>query len=400
MLNDLRVLDLTDEKGWFCGKILADLGADVIKVERPGGDPGRRLGPFYGDEPHPEKSLLWCAYNGGKKGITLDLENEKGAQTLSQLVLNTDFFLESFSPGYLTTFGLGYDDLSQINPKMIYTSISPYGHTGPFKDYPASDITSMAMSGLMKITGYQDRAPLLLGLDQSYGLACTYAAIGTLVAHYARHRTGRGQHVDVSIFECTVLANYLEPVRWEYEQRMVDRMGDRFSRGKGSTTQVWRCRDGYVTWTMMGGEVEIQRLKAIVERMDQEGMAGYLKNKDLEAVHLSQLSEEELRRWEEPIQNFFLKHTKKELESFSNEKNLRLCVINELDAVAESEHLKARGFWQDVEYPEFGRSIQCPGYLFNAPEMNPRLRFKAPRIGEHNEEILGKELEMLKYEPV
>lgn len=400
MLNDLRVLDLTDEKGWFCGKILANLGADVIKVERPGGDPGRRQGPFYGDEPHPEKSLSWCAYNSGKRSITLDLAQEEGIQRFNKLARDADFLLESFSPGYLAGLGLGYQDLSRINPKMIYTSISPYGHTGPFKDYPASDINFMAMSGLMKITGYKDRAPLRLGLDQAYGLACTYAAIGTLVAHYARHRTGRGQHVDVSIFECTVLANYLEPVRWEYEQRLVDRMGDRFSRGKGSTTQVWQCRDGYITWTMMGGEVEIQRLKAIVERMDQEGIAGYLKDLDLEAVHLSQLSEEELRRWEEPIQAFFLNHTKKELEAFSNEKNLRLCVINELDAVVESEHLTERKFWQDIEYPEFGRSFRSPGYLFNAAGMDTRIRFKAPLIGEHNEEILGKELGMSKYETI
>lgn len=392
MLDDLRGLDLTDEKGFLCGKILAELGAEVIKIEKPGGDPGRSKGPFVGNGPHPEKSLYWCAYNSSKKSITLNIDLEEGTRYLRQLVRNADFLLESFPPHYLDRLGLGYEDLSKINPEIIFTSISPFGQTGPYKDFKASDMSLMAMSGLMKITGYKDRPPLRFGLDQSYCLAGAQAAIGTLFALHERNRSEQGQHVDVSMYECLTLANYWEPPRWEFEQRLVERLGDRFSRGKGSTRQVWGCKDGYVTWTMMGGKIEIQRLRAIIEQMDREGMAGYLKTVDLDNVHISKLSDEEIKRWEEPIQAFFMKHTKKELEQFSNERNLTLCVINDLVDVMDTEQLAERGYWKDIEYPEFGRAIKSPGFLFQSSEIDTSVRFKAPSIGEHNADIFEKEL--------
>ena len=144
LLNSCRVLDLTDEKGFLCGKILADLGADVVKIEKPGGDKARSLGPFYHEEPDPEKSLYWFAYNLNKKGITLNIESEEGRQIFTKLVRNADFVIESFAPGYLDDLGLSYLKLSQTNPRIILTSITPFGRTGPYKDYKASDIHSKA----------------------------------------------------------------------------------------------------------------------------------------------------------------------------------------------------------------------------------------------------------------
>ena len=392
MLNGLRALDLTDEKGFLCGKILAELGADVIKVERPGGDPARNIGPFAGSRPDPEKSLYWFAYNSSKRGVTLNVETWEGKHYFMKLVERADFLLESFPPGYMTRHGLGYDRLSKINPKLIVTSITPYGQTGPYKDFDASDISLTAMSGLMKITGYLDRPPLRLGLDQSYCLASTHGATGSLFALHNRHLTGEGQHVDVSMYECLVLANYWEPVRWEFEQRLVDRIGDRFSRGKGSTRQVWRCKDGFVTWTMMGGRVEIQRLKAIIERMDQEGMAGFLTSVDLDNVHISRLSDEDLKPWEDLIAAFFLEHTREELAQFSSEKKLTLSPVNDLVDVFHGEQTDSRGYWQDLEYPELGTRIKSPGFLYRSSDMETHARFRAPRIGEHNREIFEGEL--------
>ena len=392
MLDGLRVLDLTDEKGFLCGKILAGLGADVIKIENPGGDPGRNIGPFYGRRPHPERSLYWHAYNSNKRSITLNIELEEGVRILKKLVKNTDILLESFPPTHMTRLGLDYEALFEINPKLIFTSVSSFGKTGPYRDLRSSDITFMAMSGLMNITGYTDRAPLRFGLDQSYCLAGTQAAIGTLFALFNRHSTGEGQHVDVSSYECLVLANYWEPVRWEFEKRLVHRLGDRFSRGKGSTRQVWRCKDGYVTWTMMGGRVEIERLKAIVEEMDREGMAGFFKTVDLDNVHISQLTDEEIRTWEDLIGAFFLRHTKEELARLSKEKNLTLCIVNELLDVMDSDHLAQRKYWEDVEIPETGIVLKSPGFLFQSTEMNTHVGFRAPRIGEHNKEIYETEM--------
>ena len=153
ILGSYRVLDLTDAKGFLCGKILADLGADVIKIEKPGGDSSRSLGPFYHEIQDPEKNLYWFAYNLNKRGITLNIESEKGRQIFIRLAQKADFIIEAFSPGYLDNLGLGYSKLSQINPRIILTSITPYGQTGPYKNYEASDIDVMAMGGLMYITG-------------------------------------------------------------------------------------------------------------------------------------------------------------------------------------------------------------------------------------------------------
>ncbi len=134
MLSPYRVLDLSGEKGLLCGKLLADLGADVIKVERPGGDVVRHLGPFYQDDPHPEKSLFWWAYNTGKRSITLEVAQRDGAEILKRLAKSADFLVESYPPGYLASLGLGYDALAAINPGIILISITSFGQTGPYRD--------------------------------------------------------------------------------------------------------------------------------------------------------------------------------------------------------------------------------------------------------------------------
>jgi crotonobetainyl-CoA:carnitine CoA-transferase CaiB-like acyl-CoA transferase len=393
LLDGIRALDLTDEKGFFCGKILANLGVGVIKVERPGGDRTRMLGPFCDGEVNPEKSLCWVAYNGGKKSITLDITGERGKHYFRELVIGADIIIESFPPGKLESLGLGYNDLSKINPRLILVSITPYGSTGPYKDLKASDITLVAMSGLMGLTGDEDRAPLKLCLEQSYCLAGTHATIGLLYALYERNISGLGQHIDISTYECVVLANYREPMMWEWEKRIASRKGDRLFRGKGTTKQVWECKDGYVTWNLIDNPGMIKNL---VVSMDKEGMAGTLKSIDWDKLAITGLSTEEIMPIEEQISAFFLKHTKKELEKISIQRNLTLSVINDLCDVMESDQLIQREFWCDQEYPEFGTSIKVPGFLFLSEEAPSMVRSKAPRIGEHNEQIYGIELGLSK----
>ncbi|MFA7247017.1 MAG: CoA transferase, partial [Dehalococcoidia bacterium] len=138
VLEDIRVLDLTDEKGSLCGRILAEMGADVIKVEKPGGDASRRIGPFYQDKPDPEKSLTWFAYNLNKRGITLDIASNNGWPIFLKLVKKADIVIESFPVGYMQQIGLDYVVLKAMNPRIIMTSITPFGQTGPYKDFIAS----------------------------------------------------------------------------------------------------------------------------------------------------------------------------------------------------------------------------------------------------------------------
>ncbi len=199
MLEPYRVLDLTGERGYLCGKLLGDLGADVIKIEKPGGDPGRNLGPFYKDIPDPEKSLYWFAFNANKRGITLNIETAQGQEIFKRLVGTADFVVESFAPGYMDSLGLGYSELSRINPRIIMTSITPFGQSGPYKDYKSSDIVDAAMGGILYPCGDPDRPPVQFAPPQSYYNAGVEAAIGTLMAHTYRQTSGQGQHVDVSI---------------------------------------------------------------------------------------------------------------------------------------------------------------------------------------------------------
>ena len=206
MLGGYRVLDLTDEKGLLCGKMLGDMGADVIKVERPGGDTARSLGPFYHDEIHPERSLFWFAMNTSKRGITLDIETADGQEIFKKLVKTADFVIESFQPGYLDKLGLGYSMLEKLNPGIILVSITPFGQTGPYKDWKTSDIVSWAMSGEMVMWGEAEDPPVKIsGHSQAYMCAGADACMGAVTALLHRSIAGEGQQVDVSIFESCVL---------------------------------------------------------------------------------------------------------------------------------------------------------------------------------------------------
>ena len=282
LLDSLRVLDLTDHKGFFCGKILADLGADVIKIEKPGGDPARHLGPFYGNAPDPEKNLHWFAYNLNKRSITLDIETAEGKTLFKKLVQGAHFVIESYPAGYLDEMGLGYTALSAINPRIIVTSITPFGHTGPYKDYKGSDIVCMAMGGLAYITGNAEDSPLRVSFPQSYLLASAEAAAATMIAHYYRETTGQGQHVDVSIQASVAgkLANAIPT--WELSHTVLKREGS-YMFGRGAKLRMrllWPCKDGYVTFALMGGKLGAKSNEVVARWIVEEGMAPGLLQKD------------------------------------------------------------------------------------------------------------------------
>ena len=254
LLDGCRVLDLTDEKGFLCGRVLGDLGADVIKVEPPGGTPSRNIGPFYHDIPHPEKSLYWFAYNANKRGITLDIETADGRQIFEKLAMKADLVIESFQAGRLDELGLGYHALAQVNPRIIMVSITPFGQTGPYKDYKASDIVAVAMGGEMYVTGEPDRAPLRISFPQAYLHAGVTAAVAALIAYYHCRKVGEGQHVDVSICESMLSFSGNVAAFWYMLKENLKRYGAfRAGTAGGAITRLlWPCQDGYVMYTIMG----------------------------------------------------------------------------------------------------------------------------------------------------
>ncbi len=396
MLSPYRALDLTDEKGLLCGKILADLGADVIQVERPEGNPARSLPPFFEDVIGPERSLLWLAFSAGKRGVTLNWETEAGKDLFKRIVRTTDFLVESFPPGYLERTGLGYEVLTKINPRLLMASVTPFGQTGPFKDYKAGDLIASAMGGMVCCTGEPDRAPVRISADLAYCQAGVHAAIGLLIALSHRAATGQGQRVDVSMQASTVRTLHTQLPYWEYSNHIVHRSGIRRFRGGVSTQEIWPCKDGFVSWMFFGGAVGTQQMRIMVEWMKGKGMAGSLAAEvdDWAALDLTKVSSEKIKSWEEVIGNFFLAHTKEELYQEALEKRIPLTPLNDMSEVVEDEQLAARDFWVGIDHPELRTNIRYPGFLFQTTEKKclPKVRRRAPFIGEHNREIYLEEL--------
>ncbi|MDP7588282.1 MAG: CoA transferase, partial [Dehalococcoidia bacterium] len=200
-LAGLRVLELTGEHAQWCGKLMADLGADVIKVEPPGGQHTRSVGPFLDDIPHRERSLSFWHYNTSKRGITLDLDSPGGRSIFLRLVPTVDVILETHPPGYLSSLGLGYEELASVNPGLIMCSLTPFGQDGPWRDYATSDLLHLAAGGQMASCGYDpedvaDAPPLAPGGGNAWHIASHYAYMGILAALYYRDMAGEGQYID------------------------------------------------------------------------------------------------------------------------------------------------------------------------------------------------------------
>jgi crotonobetainyl-CoA:carnitine CoA-transferase CaiB-like acyl-CoA transferase len=403
MLSPYRVLDLTNEHGFLCGKILGDLGADVIKIEKPCGDPGRSIGPFYNDIPEPEKSLFWMGFNTNKRGITLDIETADGREIFKRLAQKADFVLESFDPGYMDKLELGYSDLSQINPGIIMASISSFGQTGPYKDFKATDIVLWALSGVGYVTGDADRAPLMPSFPLSYFFAATSAAIGVLVALYERAITGEGQYVDAPAQLGLGWATGPEAQGlWAFNKQVLKRSGRIYQRaltGVGSEVRyihhplAYECKDGSVKFFPFVQGGSLASTLALTEWVIEEDMASEtLKNLDWNQFSWHTVSQEALDEITQSWSRFFLKHTKSELWEGAQKRGIMLYPILTTKDILEFKQLNIRDYWQEVEHPELGTSITYPGGFVKMTEAPCQIRRRAPLIGEHNEEIYIGEL--------
>ncbi len=396
LLTPYRVLDLTDKNGWLCGRILGDLSADVIKIEPPAGDSGRRVGVFYHDDPNPEKNLLWFAYNANKRGITLALNTGQGHELLRRLVQRADFLIESFPPGYLDAQDLGYGVLREINPRLIFTSITPFGQTGPYAHYQGSDLIAMAMCGFMSLVGEPGRPPLRISLPQAAMWAGMYAAAGTLIAHHYREATGHGQHVDVSTQASLLWALANAPAHWSLRREDLHRDGSRIV-GRSMTgarmRAIYRCRDGHINFILYGGEAGKRSNEAMVQWMTELNEAPeWLKQKDWATFNVAASTQEELDTLEQPFVEFLGRRTKAEFAAESLKRGILGYPVANAQDIRTDPQLAARKFWQAVEHPELDTTMIYPG-SFAQFSANPcRIYRRAPAIGEHNDEIYQMEL--------
>jgi benzylsuccinate CoA-transferase BbsE subunit len=389
-LSPYRVLDVSNDQGYFCGKILADLGADVIKMEPPGGDPGRKIGPFYHDIPDKEKSLFFFAFNTNKRSITLNIETLDGQEIFKRIVKTADFVIESFPPGYMDKLGLGYSILKGINPRLIMVSTTLFGQTGPRKDWKASDIVAIAMGGLSHVTGSPDRPPARVSVDQAHVIAGTQAAMGAMIAHYYREATGNGQYVDVSVQESVVLSALTVPQAWDLQKFIWPREGAYMSRGRKRVRHLWPCKDGYIAWRVFGGGLGV-KTRALVKWMDSKGQAGELLEVNWQQMDLLKVDAEKFYHWQDLFGNFFKTHTKAELCKEALAKGIVLIPASTPKDLLEDPQLNARDYWEEIAYPELGTSIRYPGALYKSSEISWKFH-RAPLIGEHNREIYEGEI--------
>ncbi len=375
LLSGVRVLELGGHTSApFCGKLLAQYGADVVKIEPSGvGDPARRQGPFAGDDPHPEKSLPFLYLNTGKRGITLNIATDTGCSILHKLVKEADILVENYPPADSERLGLDYHALSEASPRIIAASITPFGLTGPYRDYPATDISVFAYSGHLYHSGDSDREPLRNALDQAWHVAGVNAATASMAALFLRLSTGLGQQVEVSAMEC--LATHLVQAV-PYFNYMGAIKGRRPVRGSGFE-ELMPARDGYVVPSVQGSQPlsVVADLIGLEELEDERFASG--SGRIEHGEELKQLLVRGLAQWD-----------RKPLFQASGERRLVFGMAQDAGDIYECPHLKERDFFVQVDHPEAG----CALY----PGLGPRLSegahpvdSPAPLLGQHNREILG-----------
>ncbi len=372
-LDDLRVLDISQGiAGPLCAKLLADFGADVIKVEPAGGECGRRLPPFFQDDPHPEKSLFFLLANLNKRGITLNLETPQGADIFKKLARDADIVVETFPPGYLGSLGLDHASLERENPGLVMTSITPFGQTGPYCHYKGEEIVAYAMSGIMSISGVTDREPLKHGGFQAQYEAGFNGTVATLFTLLLRDVTGAGQHVDVSVQE---VVNSTMVVNQPFYTWTGGVQGRR--RPAGSMFgNVMPCKDGYFV-SQAGGGASWEQLADFYGREE-------LKEERFADVNQRVINGQAL---DEIIIDATKDRTMSEMFRTASEQYRMLFGIVQTPAdLAQCPQLEARDFYQEVDHPVIGK-IKVPFRLWNMTETAARYRRPAPLLGQHNAEV-------------
>ncbi|HAA94102.1 MAG TPA: hypothetical protein DHW65_01365 [Dehalococcoidia bacterium] len=378
-LEGVKVLDLTHHiAGPYCTKLLADFGAQVTKIERPGGDPARRMGPFFHDEVDPEKSLVFAYLNTNKESVTLNLKTEQGIQVLKALVAESDVLVENFSPRVMPSLGLGYQSLKEINPGLVMTSISNFGQTGPYRDYKAADIVEYALGGLLYIFGAYDREPVKHAFNQAQFKAGTDGASATLMAAYHQRLTGQGQQVDISIQEA--VATGLRDVVNNYTYTGAVRR--RQPNHSGDLQRIRASSDGYVLPNPgLGAGVNWNVLTEFLGLPE-------LDDEKFNTASARLVNAEELGKI---LDDHFIKQNKYDVFYASHEKRFIFGVVQSPEEVMADAQFAARNYFVDIDHPTLG-TLKYPGAPFEMSATPWEAQSPAPTIGQHNQEVLGQRL--------
>jgi crotonobetainyl-CoA:carnitine CoA-transferase CaiB-like acyl-CoA transferase len=403
-LAPYRVLDLTDHRGALAGHMFAQLGADVIQVEPPEGSPARQQPPFAPDWPRGENSLYWAAYASGKRSIACDPASPEGLALFHRLVATADFLFESAAPRDGRPDWLDPAALAKVNPRLVHVSITPFGLTGPKRDWADSEITLWAAGGPLLATRTLDERPIRISAPQAYHHAAGDAAGAALIAHFARLQTGRGQHVDISVQQsvpqATLSAVLAEAVHHpDFTPRPPKPGADVGAKrldlsGSGALTRrsKWPVSDGIAEMHLAMGPNAGASTNQLFAWMRREGVLDEMFwDWDWLSLHTrvqsGEITEDDLGRAREAVARFMATRRKAELMDIAIETGIRMAPIETIADLTTSPHAKARGFFQRLEGP-FGAYLAPGDFAFGAPD-GFRPLTPAPRLGEHTAAILA-----------
>ena len=385
LLSGYRVLDVAQPLGFHCVKLLADMGADVVKVEPPAGDPARRVPPFKDDLPHTERSLYFLHYNTNKRGVTLDLEAPEGRQLFLELARRADVLVETYPPGRMEELGRGYDTLRALNPGLVMASVTPFGQTGPWRDYKATDIAGMALSNFMVITGEPGEAPVQGPAEIAYGMASTYAAFGIAVALYHRRESGQGQRIDVSMHECAAhIGGYFIP-NYSYSGVMPHRVSRKAE--VVDLYDAYEASNGYVRLFI----IPVEQWRRLVEWM---GSPELVSDPLFDDMEFRRQNTDLIHR---TIADFCKRHTKEELYEEGQRRRISITPLNTAREFVESPQTVARELFVEMEHPEVGRYRHF-GPIPRLSDTPGQITRTAPLLGQHNQEVYCGELGLSKQD--
>ena len=385
LLPPYRILDLTGPEAVFCGKLLADYGADVVKVEPPGGDPTRHKAPFIGDEVGIDRSSYFLFYNTNKRSVTIDIDTPKGQELFKKLAKTADVLIESFPVGHMESKGLGFDSLNAINPSLVMASVTPFGQTGPWSGYQSSDLISLAASGFMQITGDPDGPPLRQGNEQSHFPGAQYAAAAIMGALFYRDmQGGGGQYIDVSQQEAmiTYYTDAHPALAWMQRGENVTRVGT------NSTLVIplgaYPSSDGWIS----AGIITPREWENLSQWMYEVTGNEEILNDDYKGGNQDRAPFNDIIT--ALVIDFTTRFTSEELFHQGQERNLVFIPVNTVSDLLVDPQLEASNFWFDIDHAEAG-ILRYPLGVFDSEEVSPTTN-PAPQLGQDNEAILCCEL--------
>ena len=383
-LSGRRVLEIADASGAYCGKLFADMGADVIKIEAPGGARERSIPPFLDGMPGKDRSLHFLYMNTSKRGVTLDIERPEGRSLFRKLALSADIVLETLPVGSLDQAGIGYASLAAEKPEIVFTSISGFGQSGPRAAWKSSDLVAGAVGGPLYVTGEADDPPVSLAGEQNFLMASTCAAASSMIALLAAGRTGRGQHVDISLQETTLAVSHISGVGKWLDDGIIPRRV-----GTGLTASVpsgaYACRDGRV-YLMVNRPAH---WKALAQWIHEETGNEEVLDPLFEGPSSKRIEYRELL--DIFISDMTALHTVEEIFHEGQRRHIAFTPLQTTEQAAQDPHLLARNYFVDVDHPSTG-TLRYPGAPFRPGGTPWAISRPAPRVGEHNAEVYRREL--------